>query len=95
MSFINNIEKLHKKPDRVKRMVLFTSIFVIMFIVIVVWISTLKATLGQENNKDNQVSSPLSVFFGIIKGGVDVSINRVTGSINKLKQDDESKQGEQ
>ena len=94
MPLIDNIEKLHKKPDHIKRRILLAGVFVIMFIIVSVWVSTLRITLGKESPKDSQVSSPLSVFFGIIKGGVDAGINGVTGSINKLKQDYEPKQGE-
>lgn len=88
MAIIDNIEKLHKKPDHVKRLILFVSIFVVMFVVVFVWVSTLKTTLERENEKDSQVSSPFSVFFGIIKEGVDASVSGVTGSINKLKQNE-------
>ena len=94
MAIIDNIEKLHKKPDHIKRRILLASVFVIMFVVVSVWVSTLRMTLGREDKKDSQVSSPLSVFFGIVKGGVDASISGVMGSVNKLKQDYEPKQRE-
>ena len=94
MPLIDNIEKLHKKPDHIKRRILLASVFVLMFIVVSVWVSTLRISLGKESPKDSQVSSPFTVFFGIIKGGVDAGVNGVTGSINKFKQDYEPKQGE-
>ena len=94
MAIIDNIEKLHKKPDHIKRRILLASVFVLMFIVVSVWVSTLRMTLGREDQKGSQVSSPLSVFFGIIKGGVDTGVSGVMDSINKLKQDYEPKQGE-
>ena len=94
MPLIDNIEKLHKKPDHIKRRILLASVFILMFIVVSVWVSTLRITLGKESPKDSQVSSPLSVFFGIIKGGIDVGVNGVMGSVNKFKQDYEPKQGE-
>jgi len=94
MPLIDNIEKLHKKPDHIKRRILLAGVFVIMFIIVSVWVSTLRITLGKESPKDSQVSSPLSVFFGIIKGGIDVGVNGVMGSVNKFKQDYEPKQGE-
>ena len=56
-----------------------------MFIIVSVWVSTLRITLGEKSPKDSQVSSPLSVFFGIIKGGVDAGVNGTMNSINKLK----------
>ena len=96
MAIIDNIEKLNKKPDHIKRRILLASVFVLMFIVVSVWVSTLRITLGKESPKDSQVSSPLSVFFGIIKGGVDAGVSGVMDSVNKLKQDKnyEPKQGE-
>ena len=53
-----------------------------------------KNDAGAGRPKDSQVSSPLSVFFGIIKGGVDAGVSGVIDSVNKLKQDYEPKQGE-
>jgi len=94
MPLIDNIEKLHKKPDHIKRRILLASVFVLMFIVVSVWVSTLRITLSKESPKDSQVSSPLSVFFGIIKSGVDIGVNGVVDSVNKLKQNYEPKQGE-
>ena len=85
MPFIDNIEKLHKKPDHIKRRILLASVFIIMFIVVSVWVSTLRIALGEKTQKDSQVSSPLSVFFSIVKGGVDASVNGVVNSVNKLK----------
>ena len=70
MAIIDNIEKLHKKPDHIKRRILLASVFVIMFIVVSVWVSTLRMTLGRESQKDNQVSSPLSVFLALSRGAL-------------------------
>jgi len=94
MSFVDNIEKLHKKPDHIKRRILFIGVFVMMFVIVSVWVSTLRVTLGGENKKKNQVPSPLSVFFGIIKEGVDAGVNGMMGSVGKIKQDYGAKKGE-
>ena len=51
MAIIDNIEKLHKKPDHIKRRILLASVFVIMFVVVSVWVSTLRMTLGREDKK--------------------------------------------
>ena len=51
MAIIDNIEKLHKKPDHIKRRILLASVFVLMFIVVSVWVSTLRMTLGREDQK--------------------------------------------
>ena len=94
MSFIDNIEKLHKKPDHIKRRILFIGVFVIMFIIVSVWVSTLRVTLGVEIKQESQVSSPLSVFFGIIKGSLDVGVSGIKDSVGRLKQDYGSEKGE-
>ena len=94
MSLIDNIEKLHKKPDHIKRRILLVSVFVLMFIIVSVWVSTLRISSGKESPKDSRISSPLSVFLGTVKDGVDVGISGVVDSVNKLKQDYEPKQGE-
>lgn len=96
MPIIDNIEKLHKKPDSVKRLILFAIVFIAMFIIVFVWISTLKVASGErEGKKDSQISSPISVFFGIVKESVNASVDGVANSIGKLKQDYEPNQGEQ
>lgn len=94
MSFIDNIEKLHKKPDHIKRRILFIGVFVMMFVIVSVWVSTLRMTFGGEKKKESQVSSPLAVFFGIIKEGVDAGVNGVADSIGKIKQDYGARKGE-
>lgn len=94
MSFVDNIDKLHKKPDHIKRRILFIGVFVMMFIVVSVWISTLRVTLGDENKKENNISSPLSVFFGIIKESVSVGVKGIKDSIGNIKQDYGTKERE-
>lgn len=85
MSFVDNIEKLHKKPDHIKRRILFIGVFVMMFVIVSVWISTLKVTLGDKNKKENNISSPLSVFFGIIKDSVNVGVKGIKDSVGGIK----------
>ena len=68
MAIIDNIEKLHKKPDHIKRRILLVSVFVLMFVVVSVWVSTLRITMGRESKKDSQVSSPFSVFSVLLRG---------------------------
>ena len=76
MAIIDNIEKLHKKPDHIKRRILLVSVFVIMFVVVSVWVSTLRMTLGREDQKRQPSFLASFRFFGIVKGGVDASVNR-------------------
>lgn len=85
MSFVDNIEKLHKKPDHIKRRILFVGVFVMMFVIVFVWVSTLKVTLGDNNKKENNISSPLSVFFGIIRDSASAGIKGIKDSVGGIK----------
>lgn len=81
MAFIDKIENIQRKPDHIKRWILFAGVFVIMFIIVFIWVSTLKVTLGgNEGEKKNVVGSPLSIFGDIIKDGVGAGVEAVYNS---------------
>lgn len=87
MSLLNKLETIQKKPERIKRRILFVSLFVLMFIVTAVWVSTLKVTLGNGGGvKEAAISSPFSVFKDIIGDSVSIGFSGVKNSFNKLKQ---------
>ncbi|RJQ30741.1 hypothetical protein C4572_03670 [Candidatus Parcubacteria bacterium] len=92
MSLIDKIENLQKKPEHIKRRVLFASLFVIMFLVVTVWVSTLKISLG-SSEEESQVASPISTFFGIVTGSVDVAVSGIKDSFGKIKEIGEIKEG--
>ena len=74
MSFLNKIEDLQRKPEAVRRKVLFVSLAVIMFVVISIWVSTLKITLGANLNaeKAQSVYTPFGAVADVFKGGIDM-----------------------
>lgn len=87
MILLNKLETIQKKPERIKRRILFVSLFMLMFIITGVWVSTLKITLGKgENAKEASISSPFSVFKDIVGDSVEMGIGGVKDSLSKLKQ---------
>lgn len=86
MAFIDKIENIQRKPDHIKRWILFAGVFVIMFIVVSVWVSTLKVTLGDNNGGENEnaVGSPLRVFSDIIKDGVSAGVEAIYNSPSRF-----------
>lgn len=62
---MDKIENIQKKPDYIKRRILFVVVAVIMFIVVAVWVSTLNITMGVGENRANDgVPAPP---FAVIK----------------------------
>lgn len=87
MSLLDKIEKLHKKPDHIKRRILFASLFIVMFTIVAAWVSTLRITLRHNDDnkgKDNQ-ASPIFLFGSIIKDSIVVGAESLGSSINGLK----------
>ena len=76
MAIIDNIEKLHKKPDHIKRRILLASVFVIMFIVVSVWVSTLRMTAGAGKPERQSSFFASFRFFWHCQGGVDARRQR-------------------
>ncbi len=78
MSLITKIENLQKKPETVRRRVLFMTLAIIMFTVIVIWVSTLNISSKTEENKQTNYA-PFDVFKNLIKD----SFSAITGYGNK------------
>ena len=83
MSLIETIENVHKKPEYLRRRVLYVSMFVIMFIVIAVWASTLRITLG-ETKGEEVAASPFTVFkdmakesYGMLEGAFEQGFSKL------------------
>jgi len=96
MSLLNKLETIQKKPERIKRRILFFSLFMLMFIITAVWVSTLKVTLGskEDSAKKTSISSPFSVFKDIIGDSVGMGVDGVKDSLGKLKQSYGESQGQ-
>lgn len=84
MSLMDKIEDLQKKPEPVRKKILFFSMAVIIFIIIVVWISIFKISL--KTKEQNQADyAPLKVFKNLVKDGFDVSAAGIKEVIDKVK----------
>lgn len=91
MSLIDKIENMQKKPDHIKRRVLFASVFIIMFIIAAAWISTLKVSLG-EQAKEKSISSPFSVFKDMIGETVSKTSDGIADIMSNFGQNDGTEQ---
>lgn len=81
---MDKIEDLQKKPEPVRKKILFISMTVIIFIVIVVWISIFKISLKPK--EQNQADfAPLGVFKNLVRDGFDASAAGIKEVIDKIK----------
>jgi len=83
MSLIETIENVHKKPEYLRRRILYVSMFVVMFIIIAVWTSTLRVTFA-ETKGDEVAASPFTVFkemvsesYGMLEGAFEQGFSRL------------------
>lgn len=72
MSLMDKIENIQKKPDYIKKRILFVVVSIIMFIIIAVWVSTLNISVGVEESREKQESfaSPFAIIRDIAKDSV-------------------------
>lgn len=92
MSLIDKIENLQKKPESIRRRILFFSITTIMFIIIAVWIFSFN--LSSKNEKKEEAgSSPFGVIGGLLKDTYDMSVGSIKEGLNQLRQQFEIKDG--
>lgn len=64
MSLMDKIENIQKKPDYIKKRILFAVLAIIMFVIIAAWISTLNITMGvgESREKQDSFASPFAVI---------------------------------
>jgi hypothetical protein len=84
MSLINKIENLQKKPESIRRRILFVSVIAIMFVVVVVWIFTLNLSLNSSEKSETSYT-PFKVFGGLVKDAYNVSFGSIKEAVNQLK----------
>ncbi|MCX6731647.1 MAG: hypothetical protein NTX55_01525 [Candidatus Parcubacteria bacterium] len=81
---MNKIENLQKKPESIRRRILFVSVIAIMFVIVVVWIFTLN--LSMKSSEKNETSyTPFKIFGGLVKDAYNVSFGGVKEAVNQLK----------
>jgi len=84
MSILDKIENLQKKPEPVRKKILFVSMAMIFFIIIVVWISIFKISLRPK--EQNQADfTPFRVFKNLVKEGFDASATGIKEVMEKIK----------
>jgi len=86
MSFVDKIENLQKKPEVIRRRVLFFTVAAVMFIIISLWIVTLKYSPKNSENQDNASVSPFNVLSGLFKETYQMSAGSVKTGFDKLKE---------
>jgi hypothetical protein len=85
MSLLEKIENLQKKPEAIRRRILFCSVATIMFIIISIWVITLKySTPTSEEDKDANIG-PFRVLGELFKETVDVSVSGVKSGFDQVK----------
>lgn len=84
MSFLDKIENLQKKPESIRRRVLFFSVATIMFIVIISWVFTLKFSF-RDNKQEEFNSTPFWVLGSLLEDTYDMSVGSVKQGFDQLK----------
>ena len=69
---MDKIENIQKKPDYIKKRILFAVVAIIMFVIIAVWVSTLNVTIGVEESREKKESfaSPFAVIKDIVRDSI-------------------------
>ncbi|MEK7599313.1 MAG: hypothetical protein AAB474_02615 [Patescibacteria group bacterium] len=69
MEFLEQIEKLQKKPEASKIKILIATVFIVMAVIILVWIQTMRYGFSKENKSQGEqypkISEPLKLLWGI------------------------------
>ena len=86
MSLIDKIENVQKKPDYIKKRILFIAVALIMFVIIAVWVSTLNITVGVEESREEKgaFASPFTVIKDITIEGLDIGAEGVKNIFEKF-----------
>lgn len=79
MSFLNKLEEIRNKPEAVRYRILLSSVGVLMFVIIVLWLNF--SVFSRKENLDGREEGPdpLSVISGTFKSGLE----EIKGSIFK------------
>jgi hypothetical protein len=78
------IEKIREKPEHARRLILFVSVGVIMFIIIAVWLSTVSVRFSTESKIKKDVSNKISPF-SIIGGSTTDFYHNLKNKISDIK----------
>jgi hypothetical protein len=72
MDIFKFIEKLQKKPEAARRKILLMTVFAIMGIIVIVWLTTFKAGVATKNETEtnrpfDSIKEDFKDFYGFIK----------------------------
>ena len=84
MSLVDKIENLQKKPESVRRRVLFFSVMVTMFLIITIWVSTLKIS-SKDDQKVEASYTPVDIFNNLVKDSLSVPVAGVKEAFGQFK----------
>ena len=87
MSLIDKIENIQKKPEHIKRRILFVSVSLIMFVIIAIWATTFKMTTSGDKSPEGSIASPLAVFGGILSEGYNAGAEGLKKVLNGFSKD--------
>ncbi len=91
MSLLDKIEELRNKPESYRKKILAVSMFAVMSVVVLVWLSTLRFSPGTEEEREKKNGdsySPLRVLGEDAKAGAAKIKNSFYDAINQFKNDE-------
>jgi len=83
MWLIDKIESLQKKPESIRRRILFVSMVVIMFVIVAVWIFSLSFSLKSKEKSETSFT-PFKIFGGLVKDAYNVSLGGVKSAVDQI-----------
>lgn len=88
MSLIDKIENIQRKPEHIKRRILFVSVTFFMFVIVAAWVSTLKLASAKKDFPEGKeaIASPVSVFSGILSDGLAAGVSELKQSIRQVSE---------
>ena len=83
MSFIDKIEEVQKKPEAIRKRILFITMAVAAFIVIFIWVSTLKFSLSAKESMATDFT-PFKIFRDIFKDTISLGASAASGGVKEI-----------
>jgi hypothetical protein len=73
MSLMSKLENLQKKPESIRRRVLLVSVAVIMFFVVVIWVTTFKISTRETRGASIDFT-PFKILKSLVKDGINLTV---------------------
>lgn len=75
MSFFNALEKIQKKSERTRKIIMAASIVVIMFLIIFLWLNNLKFSLNDK--EEEKTPGPFNILKESVSKGIEALKNEI------------------